>query len=438
MHLHSMLMTVASVPVTLFALSSPSSALVQDAPAEGFDAVGDPYPGGGLTATLANGDVLTFDGVVVSRFDEDGNHVEDLATLPGFVFGSFLIASPDESFAILGESSAHNVYRIDLGLGGESVLTNLVFNYDGVFETATSLVVSAATCGFGCGNELYRVDTTSGATTLIATVGGASGPVAVEADGDVVYGRVSDTFSLGDYKVLRFAAADLTGAPVASEADAVVVGDGFDGSTDLAIDPIDGAIYLAENDFVSGLNRIRHVRGDAAVSTTVLDGQTGRTIGNLEFAAGDGTARFRAYQPLAGGALRYNSTDFVSAFERGRVVPERPTLGLSGPGTSGAGDVTATVSSGTPNGFAVLAYGPTALFDRNESPLFLSALEAPLFVGLDLATVQLDLNLIALDASGTGQLAFPHDGSLLGLVTGQAVVFDDLGAVVQLSRDASL
>ena len=51
---------------------------------------------------------------------------------------------------------------------------------------------------------------------------------------------------------------------------------------------------------------------------------------------------------------------------------------------------------------------------------------------------QARLSLVTLDASGTGQLAFPHDGSLLGLVTGQAVVFDDLGAVVQLSRDASL
>lgn len=410
----------------------------QDTPAAGFGLETDSYPGQSQTATLSNGDILHFDGTTIARSDAGGSLLSTLATLPAFAFGSFLVVSPDETFAVLGESSLGNLYSVDLAAGGATVLTNLFFNYDADWEAPDSLIVSAATCGFGCGNELFRVDTTTGLTTLIANVGGASGPVVVEANGDVVYGRPSDTFSLGDHSVLRFAAADLTGSPVAQEVDAAVVGEGFDGAGDLARDPVDGRIYLAENDFVSGINRIRLVLGDAGLSPVIVEGATGLTIGNLEFEAGDGEALFRAYQPSRGGLLRYNSTDFFAVFERQHVVPARPALNLTGPGTTGAGDVTALVSGGPVGGFAALLYGPTALFDPLESPFLLPALEAPLFTGLDLGTLIFDASVIALDGAGAGQLVFPHDGSLIGLVTGQALVVDDDLRVVQMSTPASL
>ena len=422
----------------LFLAGAATIAQAQDTPLDGFATNLDAYPGAGLTSTFDNGDILSFDGSVVSRYDEGGSLIADLFTLPAFAFGSFLILAPDETFALLGESSTDMIYSIDVVNGGGAALTSLHFNFDAAFEDLGHAIVSAATCGFGCGNEIYRVDTVTGTTDLIALVGGSSGPVAVEADGDLLYGRVSDTFSLGDYRVLRFDAADLTGTPVAAESDATVVGLGFDGASDLAIDPVDGGIYLAENDFTSGLNRIRWVRGDAALSPILLDGANGLTIGNLEFEAGDAEALFRAYQPERGGLLRYNSTDFFATFERKGLVPARPVLSLSGPGSTGAGALTVTIAGGAPNGFAGVLYGPTALFDPAETALSLAALEAPLFLGLDLFSLTLDSNVIALDATGTGVLSLPHDGSLLGLVTAQALVLDPGFGLVQISTAASL
>lgn len=431
-------LSAAFAATALLTLAPAAPALPQDSPADGFGTVDLPYPGAALTATLSGGDIVTFDGTLVSVYDAQGSHLRDLATLPAFAYGSFLISSPGETFVLLGESTFGNVYQVDLAVGGARQLTNLMFNFAAAFEDAGHAIVSAATCGFGCGNELYRVDTSTGATTLIATVGGASGPVAVEANGDVLYGRLSDTFSLGDHSVLRFAAADLTGSPIATEADALIVGYGFDGAAYLAVDPTDGEIYLAENDYGSGLNQVRWVRGDAGVSPVLLEGAVGLTIGNLEIVPGDGEARFRAYQPSQGGALLYNSTDFSATFERKQLEPARPSLALSGPGASGAGDLTLLVSGGAPSGFAGLLYGPTSLFDPAELALGLGGLEAPLFTGLDLATVVADPVLMGLDPMGIGTRVVPHDGSLIGQVTGQALVLDASFKLVQISSPASL
>lgn len=417
--------------------ATPLSATPQDTPSAGFGLVDEAYPGAFLTATLDNGDVVSFDGIVVARYDDSGNHIVDLATMPGFLFGSFLLASADESHAVLGESTNGDLFRIDLSAGGATLLTNLAYNYAADFETLNSVVVSAATCGFGCGNEVFRVDTVSGATTVIANVGGSSGPLSVAANGDVVYGRVSDTFSLGDHSVIRFDAADLTGSPVATELDATVIGTGFDGAGAMVIDPVTGDIYMAENDFSSGINRVRRVKGNQSVSPIVVDGSAGLTIGNLEFDVGDGVAIFRAFQPESGGGLRYNTTDFGSLKERKTLLPTRPVLNLSGPGSTGAGTMTTTVIGGAPAGFAVLLYGPTSLFNPAESAIYLAALEAPLFTGLDLGTVTIDTNIMGLNAAGAGQLMFPLDGSLVGLVTSQAIVLDSSFKLVQVSEAAS-
>ena len=201
-----------------------------DTPAEGFSLFDEPLappiaddPFGlgfdtfGSTWTLSNGQVVTFDGIEVRRVTAQGLTVGVLATFAAPAFPAFVRVDPSETFALVAESSLGNVYRVALDGGGATLLAGLTFPFDAAFEHAGSAIVSAATCGFGCGNELLRLDTQSGATTTVATVSGPSGPVATNPAGDLYYGLIPATLS-GPRSVLRFPAAALDGHELAGDA----------------------------------------------------------------------------------------------------------------------------------------------------------------------------------------------------------------------------
>lgn len=397
-----------------------------DDPADGFDIQSLPYPGGSLTATLADGDVLAFDGATLDRYDVSGTYEATLTTFSPAVWTGLLAVDPGETYALVGESTTGAIYRVDLTLGGRVLLATLANNYDADFEDPSHAVISAAACGFGCGNELHRLDTTTGVTTLLVTVLGSSGPVAVESDGDLLYGIVSDAFPppAGASSVLRWDAAVLTGNPVLTETEATIVGAGYEAVGSLAIDPVDGRVYVTENDFNTGLNRIREVNGPAAGAPVLIEGTSWNWITNLEFRGGDGVALFRPYQPEAGGQLLYTTTDFVLLAERNELRPERPYLTLAGAGTTGSGDVDFTLHAGVPGGMGWIYYGPSSLYSPTELPLWLNGGGHFLFVGLDLGTLRADSGLFLLDGEGSGGTTLDHDGTLLGQVAFQALVLD--------------
>ncbi|MEW6073016.1 MAG: hypothetical protein AB1726_10560 [Planctomycetota bacterium] len=423
---------------TAFALlAAPAGA---DDPAAGFSLVDLPYPLGALTATLATGDIVAFDGATVERFDAQGAHLATLATFQPPVWESFLRVDPAETFALLGESTTGGLFRVDLALGGAVPVATLANNYDADFEAPLRVLVSAATCGWGCGNEIWRVDLASGATTLVALAGGASGPVAVAADGSLAYGTVSDLFPPppGASTILRWTAAQLTGQPVATEADAEVLGAGYEAASSLAIDPADGRLYLAENDFGSGANRVRQVSGDAPSAPVLVAGAPFAWMTNLELLPGDGVALFRPYQPVEGGRLLYNTTDFAATWARRELAPARPAAFLTGPGTQGAGQVDLDVVGGPPLGIAFAAYGPSALYDPDELPIWLAAQGLNVFLGLDPSTLTLYPVLIPLDGEGHGATSFLHDGTLLGTLALQALVLHGDLRVAAISAPAFL
>jgi len=400
----------------------------QDLPAPGYRLEPRPNPGGGsfaVSTTLSSGEIVAFDGVGLDLYDEAGNLVRSLGSLPGFVFPSFVVADPGETLVVLGESSTGLLYTKSLSSTSDPApLTQLTNNFDAAFAPDSQLYVSAATCGFGCGNDIWLVHPVTGVKTLVAQVAGPSGPLACAPSGDLYYATASDLFPppAGSSSVLRWSAAQLAAGNLLGEADAQVLGAGFTGAAQLALDPRSGALFLGENDFGTGENHIRALHGSPAQSPVILEGRPFLSLGNLDFNAAAGPARFLPHQPAAGGTLTYTTTDFGALFERYALEPRRPQIAFSGPGTSGPGPFALDLDSGPPLGFARILYGPQSQLPGQESALVLGGL--PLFVGLGLGTISSLPGLVALDAQGQATVGFNNPGNLSGLFAVQLLLLD--------------
>ena len=431
--------------LTLLATQAPASAATDD-PSAGFQVQSLPQAAlpcksfaAPVSASLSNGEALVFDGQRVVHYDLAGSEVGVVTSLSSCVFPSFLLIDPTESFVVFGESETGYIYEAPLGLGNSAQpITNLTFNYDALFFGSGELFVSAAATPTG--NGIYRVDILSGSVTLLATVPGPSGPLLLDAAGNLLYGMQFDGFPLpptGGHDLIRWDAAQLASGAVLDESDATLVVAGFDGITDLALDSSTGAVYLAENaGFTSGANRIRRVGTGLAGSEVLVEGSVAfATLSNLEFLPGAGAARFLGYQPATGGTLRYASTDFVSSFERSAVMPLRPRTSVSGPGTSGVGPFDVRVDDAPPLGFGLVYYGPTSDFDPNEAVLQLSL---PIFVGLDLTTISRAPGTLMVDTAGAGTQGYSSPGGLQGLFAIQVLLFDAGGKLAGTSSAAFL
>jgi len=425
--------------------------LAQDVVAPGFERTVLPYPGGSsfsATAVLSGGDLVVFDGLSIDRYDAGGALVEHLASLGGFAYPSFVLPDADEVRLFLGESSTGAIYRCFLDLASDPVLlTTLPFNYDAAFAGDESLYVSAATCGFTCGNEIWRVDLASGATTLVARVPGASGPLLVDGAGGLVYGTVSNLFPapIGSSSILRWSPTQLRRALAPAPSlgtvahawlgveDAATLASGFTSAFRLARDPRSEELFLLENDFATGTNRVRAVRTSDADSPVLVEGAPFRSVANVSFLAAPHAARFRAFQPEQGGTLVYTTTDFGSFTERASLIPRRPQADVQGPGTLGPGTFTLSLVDGPPSGFALVAFGPSATVLAPESVLVVGGL--PLFLGLAPATIGTLPGLVPLDAQGAFQEDLDNPGGLEGTLAFQLFLY---GPGMELVGSSSL
>lgn len=403
-------------------VSAPSA---QDDPAPGFELSALPYPGGMVTATLANGDVLSWDGVKVLRSAPSGALLKTLATFAVPVYPSFVAVAPGESYAVIGESSLGDLFRVNIAAGGATLLTNLFFNFDAKFEPGGQLVVSAATHGWSTGNDLVRVDPASGAETPLVHVEGPSGPLAFDPAGNLFYATQSPLFPAppGSTDVLVWPAPLLDGSAVRTEDDAFLLGFDFDGGSSLVYDGEVKALYMADSNIGTGTSRIVRVNGSLSSSQVVLTGTGGLWYSNLELVTAPGGAIFGAYQPTEGGTLRVNATDFAGFAERSQLRPARPTLALSGPGLSGPGPFTVALGGGPPQGHLVLAFATQDHALASEIPLLLGGV-APIFLGLDLAHAFLVPGSYPLDAQGAAAPGFTNPGGLEGLLALQGLVLD--------------
>jgi hypothetical protein len=373
---------------------------------------------GAAVCTLPGGDLVTFDGISIDRWSPAGTFVANLGTLPGFVFASFAVPTSDGQAIVVGDSGngssqTGSLYLAMADGSGTSFLLSLAFAYDAAFLPGGDLIVSAATGGFGNGNDLVRVSLAPPQATMIGHVAGASGPVAIDASGELHYATSSAAFPApaGSSDVLRWSAAQVQAGGL-TEANAALVGSGFDGAASLGIDPVTGRLYLAEVNFSLAVNRIVRVEATKVLSPVVLDSSD--TLSGLQFVnLAGGAASFDAYQPETGVNLRCTVTDFASRSDVLTVKPARPVISASGPGLSGPGPITVTVTGGVPNGIARLTACPQSAITTPEK-----AYQLPAFLhhtGFDLSKTRRAPASVGADAQGKASYVLFNNGNLLGL-----------------------
>ncbi|MBM3991187.1 MAG: hypothetical protein FJ298_09300 [Planctomycetes bacterium] len=369
-----------------------------------------------VSCSLSDGDFVTFDGLLVQRWNGDGSLDTTLASFQTFVFPSFIRVTPAADAVVIGDSGTFSptpggdLRIVWLDGSGSGLIAPLAYNFDGKFFPNGELLVSAAPAGFGVGTDLFRVNITTGALHLLGHLDGPSGPVAVGRNGDVFYGTQQD-YSLpsAPQSVLRWSGALVAAGTPLSAANAVTYAAGLAGSTALEFEPGRERLLISENSYSTGSYRIVRVRPGGGTTQPLLVAQN--WISTLRFERlGDGT--FDAYQPGDGLRIAYTTTDFFSTDDLVRFAPARPQLALSGPGLVGAGAVVLSLSGGVPNGSALLTYCPqTAMLPQETSyllPYFLLRTSFTLP-----STVRMPF-LVPTDINGAATVTLWNPGGLAG------------------------
>ncbi len=404
--------TVTAGLLALSALSAPAAA-AQGASA-GFETVSEPNPlalapFSNMVRPLSNGELLTFDGRFVERRDAAGTPLATLLDVGQDVFGSFLLVAPDETFALLAESSLGNIYRIDLIAGTGALQDNVPFAFSAAFEPGGTVAISAATTSFA-NNDIVRLDISqpNAGFTLLANLPGPSGPLAILGNGDLIYGfpAAFGSTQTGTSDLVRFAASDL-GVGLLFLSDSTPYATGFDGAGGLLYDAVSDTLFLAENNFTLGAARVRQVVPPFSGSSPVLyDDPFGRTVSFSGSTSPTAPGALLPYQPAEfSGSLTIGVTDFFSSDERLTLRSARPEAAFATPGAAGASTTDFTVSGAPANGFLVVAFG--AGTGGPELPLPIPGFGPALFSGLDLVQVGLLQQLFSLDATGQFSVTVP-------------------------------
>lgn len=380
-------------------------------------------------ATLPNGDRVVFDGTVVWREADDGTFLQQLGTVPAYVYPSFVLPDPSTTFALVGESSRGKIYRIDLAGSGMQMLADLDYNYDAKFEDAGHVLVSAAPCGFNCGSEIHRIDLSTGAMSLLATVSGPSGPLAVAANGDLYYG-VNPDFPTITGSIVRWSAAQVSSGAVLQEASATIIVPTIDPSSSMAIEPVFGHLFVAQALFGTPAHVVEyspngHFLGNVAESLEFLSG--------IEFLRTQGLGSFGAFQP-DGVHLLYRATDYSANTSESRSLrTRRPRAYTSGPGLTGPGLVDFTVRGAHPNSSFLVLMGAAASYSPNETShdfgFFL------FHTGMPLAGIR-RLGSVATDANGEGSFQFFNQAGAQDTRVFQGLIRGANGTFVGSSTEA--
>lgn len=372
-------------------------------------------------ATLSDGRIVSYDGQLVNLVSADGLTTTLLHDFGVFTFSGILEVSPDETFAVVGESSNGDIFTVDLSLGGATFVTNIPFNFDAVWEDSDNLLISAGAPTF-TDNNVIRLNVPTGTQTLLAMVGGPSGPIGIDPLGNVYLALIPSGFPAppASTDVVVFPAPLLTGSPVLSEFDSGPVGLGFDGASSMVVSDL-GLVYLSENNFGAGTNRVWAVNGSPVNSELIYEGPTGDWVTFDRFDAGTGPGVFSGYQPSVSGRILCERTDFGTFDDRFDLTPQRPEMTATTSVVGTGVGFTLDVTDGRPNSPVILAYAATPAPGTPEIAAIPSAL--PLLTAFDLGTLQVFPFPLLLDGNGEFSVSFAT-GAISG-VSFQGLMLDD-------------
>ncbi len=379
-------------------------------------------PAGAVHATRADRSRVMFDGSLVWLEADDGSFLTLLASIGPATFPSFVALDPGESYALIGESTNGGLYRVPLVPGPAVFLASLAFNYDAAFADASTAFVSAATCGFGCGNQIWTLDTQTGATSLVASVPGPSGPLARSSAGDLYYAVQSDTFPTppGAVAIVRWSSAQLAGGPFPlGLAQASTFTSGLDGGAALRIDPVAGHLFVAETVYGADSSLTEIDRFGVVVGTVA---ESVDPMGSVEILGTAGAGGLAVFQPQ-GRELRYRTTDFNQfTAQVAAVSPRRPVLTtVPGPGDT----MTLQVSGARPLSAVFVISGPVGLYSPQETAHDLG--NYLFWTGIPFGNIRRAGIQFVTDATGAGQYTFSNPPAIQGTRVLQVLVRDASG-----------
>jgi len=315
---------------------------------------------------------------------------------------------------------------------GATYLATLPFNYAAAYESPGVAIVSAAVCGWACGNDLIRIDTQTGSIATVAHVSGPSGPLAFDVNGDMYYGPSTDTFPAppGAGELWRFSAGDLQSGALLGNADAVVLCGGFDVISSIAVDPVMGDVVVSTNRFDGGFSIISDgitiIRPDGEIKD-VISSSAGVYRSHVELHQTPGLGHFRAYQPV-GVYMTWLEGDSIHS-----VYPLRPSSSVV---HNGGGSYAFVVTGAEPNGAMLLTFGDSSFHQGYESS-YLLAFDFLFHTGLPINKIRrVGQFLMPCDYSGTATFPFWDSGNLSGTVVFQGVITDEEGDFIGSSETA--
>ena len=409
-------------------------------PAEGYAAATSALPAGAGNVLQTAQGTLYFDGFQL-QLDPGGGGVP-LLTFPSYTFGSF--SAPIGATEVLfGESSNGGVWSVPLNGAPAQLVANVPFNYDAVLLDDDRALVSAKTGGYAAPlNDVVFVDLLTGQTQLLAQFPGASGPLAIDAAGDVYYATAPATFPApsGTVEVWRLPRAVVDAAVLSGQvlttASATLVVQGLDAAGDLAFDDHGDLLFV---DWYQGrIGQVSDAAGsNATIAPTLVDyAASSVSATTLQFVPGANAsgAVYEPFQPERG-TLLVHETDYVSVSRLRALTAARPTLSSSVPAPVPAGPFALTVAAGPAGGLGLLLLEPTA--GLGPVTLAVPGLRQPLLLDGALAG-STSIVPVTFDGAGVATVPLNNPGFAQGLDVTAQVAFVSAGAVLGSSTALTL
>lgn len=400
----------------LLALASTASVPAQLHP-QGFATTLRPLPAATQVVLATSSGLVACSGGTVT-LTPAGQAAVPLLQLSGPVFASFLleVAPGQVLFGHTGFGSAppDAVWLLPLqGPMTTSPLAAVPFNYDAVQLTPDRALLSARTGGFGAANnDLLSLDLTSGAVQPVASLPGASGAIALAANGDVFYATAPAALPAppGSVQIVRFprTALDLAIATgqVLGLADAIVVRTGLDAASDLAVDDDDDLYFVDWMENRIGV--VHEATGPLPWPGTPLADYAGAAVfpATLQFVPASGQGVFEPFQRTAA-AMLVHETDYLSLSQLRHVAPAAASLASTGTTPQVTGPFDVVLADGPSAGLAMLLLSLSAA--PGDFVLSLPGSSQPLVLNQAIASWSI-LYVLALDATGAGQQPLHNPG----------------------------
>jgi hypothetical protein len=374
--------------------------------------------GAGSTLVLPNDELVWFTGTDLVA-QAHGQQPRTLLHFASPVFASFT-AVADANHLLFAESSNQELWSVPLHGGTPQVLGNLPFAYDPVAFASGQMLISAKVGGFGTSdNDIVLLDVHTGAMQTVAQVPGASGPLEVDAHGDVWYATASLSFPTppGTALVVRWRRADVDAAiashTVLGIAQAQTMASGLDSASDIAFDS-DGDLLFVDW-FNNQVGELDDVHAGSPHRSVLLDyAAASVSPASLQF-VGTGAGQFEPFAPVAPHRLFVQEGTFGGTSQLRALRTQRAQSAVH-PTPIPAGPFAITTQDAPANAIGLLAISGVVV--PGESLLAIPGFEQllPWNAGMHSAV---NTHLLTFDGQGSAQLNLLNPGFPLGL-TGRA------------------